>query len=162
MYSFPPSSHSRRQRYRFVEVYPNTNAHLPASLSLCTCACMCVCQSDEDDDTYDTLLELDEILNLDTDADRTAYIQVYIYSLSSDAGQWTTAVRHCKTRIIGSRIDMQLPPWQWSYTASANGEEKVWPRPLTFDVRVSARRGPAMGYRSTKFGVDSSSRFFFF
>lgn len=31
--------------------------------------------SDEDYETYDTLLELDELLNLDTDAERTAYIQ---------------------------------------------------------------------------------------
>lgn len=31
--------------------------------------------SDEDYETYDTLLELDEVLNLDTDAERTAYIQ---------------------------------------------------------------------------------------
>ena len=38
---------------------------------------MCVCQSDEDYETYDTLLELDELLNLDTDAERTAYIQVH-------------------------------------------------------------------------------------
>lgn len=31
--------------------------------------------SDEDYETYDTVLELDEVLNLDTDAERTAYIQ---------------------------------------------------------------------------------------
>jgi len=37
---------------------------------------MCVCQSDEDYETYDTLLELDELLNFDSDAERTAYIQV--------------------------------------------------------------------------------------
>ena len=38
--------------------------------------CMCVCQSDEDFETYDTLLELDELLNFDSDAERTAYIEV--------------------------------------------------------------------------------------
>jgi len=37
---------------------------------------MCVCQSDEDYETYDTVLELDEVLNLDTDTERAAYIQV--------------------------------------------------------------------------------------
>jgi len=37
---------------------------------------MCVCQSDEDYGTYDTVLELDEVLNLDTDDERAAYIQV--------------------------------------------------------------------------------------
>jgi len=43
---------------------------------LCVCVCVRVCQSDEDYETYDTLLELDELLNLDTEAERTAYIQV--------------------------------------------------------------------------------------
>ena len=32
---------------------------------------------------------------------------------------------------------------------------------LTFDLRVIECRSPAMGYRPTKFGVDSSSRFLF-
>ena len=32
---------------------------------------------------------------------------------------------------------------------------------LPFDLRVSGRRGHAKHYRSTKFGVDSSSRFRF-
>jgi len=43
---------------------------------MCVCVCLFVCQSDEDYETYDTVLELDEVLNLDTDAERTAYIQV--------------------------------------------------------------------------------------
>jgi len=40
------------------------------------CECTCVCQSDEDYGTYDTVLELDEVLNLDTEDERAAYIQV--------------------------------------------------------------------------------------
>jgi len=31
--------------------------------------------SDEDYETYDTILDLDEILNIDSDSDRAAYIQ---------------------------------------------------------------------------------------
>ena len=43
------------------------------------------------------------------------------------------------------------------HTAKANVQEKFdfWP----FDLRLNARRGPAMDYRSTKFVVDSSSHF---
>lgn len=36
--------------------------------------------SDEDYETYDTVLELDEVLNLDTDTERAAYIQERISS----------------------------------------------------------------------------------
>jgi len=45
-------------------------------------ACMSVCQSDEDYETYDTILELDEILNLDSDAERTGYIHVINHFLN--------------------------------------------------------------------------------
>jgi len=48
-------------------------------------ACMSVCQSDEDYETYDTILELDEILNLDSDAERTAYIHVINHFYPRDA-----------------------------------------------------------------------------
>ena len=34
--------------------------------------------SDGDYETYDTILDLDEVLNYDTDAERSAYIRVYI------------------------------------------------------------------------------------
>jgi len=45
-------------------------------VKMLTDVCVRVYQSDEDYETYDTVLELDELLNLDTDAERTAYIQV--------------------------------------------------------------------------------------
>jgi len=64
--------------YQLHRSFPqNERALVCVSLSNIICACMCVCQSDEDYETYDTLLELDELLNLDTDAERTAYIQVH-------------------------------------------------------------------------------------
>ena len=55
---------------------------------------------------------------------------------------------------------MQLPRRQ-RHSADANSEEKFdLDLDLSpFDHRTSARRGPTMDYRSTEFGVDSSSRF---
>jgi len=55
---------------------PPKNTYLLVCVTLYTRVCMCVCQSDEDYETYDTVLELDEVLNLDSDTERAAYIQV--------------------------------------------------------------------------------------
>ena len=81
-------------------------------------------------------------------------LHLFIYRIS----HWFLNIPQVETRITGSRIDMELPHQQ-RRTANANGEEKVWPSPLTFWPPVSAHRVFALGCRFTKFGVDSSSHF---
>jgi len=99
----------------------------------------------------------------------------YMCNLKYNQLRFTTSDTVFTTRIRNARgcINKQIPRQQWRrhnasllrlhpsaslqdfasvltsievHRADVSGEEKVWPWPWPFDLRVSARQGPAMDY----------------